>query len=129
MKIISINIRGLRGSVKCKYIKDLIWNEQGRMVCIQETESNNLDLNTLFLLWGTNEIGWVENKAIQSAGGLITMWRKNYFEMTGYINGTSYNIIEGNWKEGVRSQITVVNVYGFGTLCDKKQRYDKNLWK
>lgn len=52
-------------------------------------------------------------------GDLVTMWRCSSFELTSFTNGTNYRIIECMWKEGGRKPITVVNVYEFGTLCDK----------
>jgi len=91
------------------------------MICIQETKSKNLELGTLSSLWGTNEIGWVENEAIQSIKGIVTMWRSSCFEMISFINGANYSIIEGVWKEGTRRLVTVVNVYGFSTLREKSK--------
>jgi len=39
------------------------------MMCIHETKSKNLELFFISSLWGTNEVGWVENEEHQSAWG------------------------------------------------------------
>jgi len=62
-------------------------------------------------LWGSNEIDWVECGASNNTGGIITMWRKNYFKMLRSFNGSNYFVIEGEWKVGVGVQVTIVNVY------------------
>ena len=61
MKIISMNIRGIEGSIKRRYLSTLISNEQADMVCIQETKCSELNKESVFQLWGSNEIEWVEN--------------------------------------------------------------------
>jgi len=42
MKLISMNIRGVGGSMKRKYLGDLITKEQLDFVCIQETKYKEL---------------------------------------------------------------------------------------
>jgi len=37
MKIISLNVRGLGGSIKRNYVRDLIRKEHVEIVCLQET--------------------------------------------------------------------------------------------
>jgi len=57
MKIISLNIRGLGGSVKRRYLRELISLEQVGVVCLQETTSFEFGEGNCFLLWGSNDIG------------------------------------------------------------------------
>jgi len=70
MKIISINVRGLGGNVKRKYLRDLISKEQANMVCLQKTKCFVLSKESCYLLWGSNELDWVENGANNIAGGI-----------------------------------------------------------
>lgn len=56
MKIISLNIRGLGGNIKRRFLKDLIYKEQVRIVCIQETKCSEFDKENCFNLWDSNEI-------------------------------------------------------------------------
>jgi len=73
MKIISLNIRGLGGTIKRNYLRDLIYKEQTNMVCLQEMKCAGVSREKVCLLWGSNEVDWVENKVINSAGGVLTM--------------------------------------------------------
>jgi len=79
MKIISINIRGIGGNIKRNYLRNLINKEAEDMVCIQETKCSELSKESVFLLWGSNEVDWVENGASNNVGGIITVWRKGCF--------------------------------------------------
>ena len=76
-------------------------------------------------LWGSNEIEWVENGTVNNAGGIITMWRRSSFNMTSYFNGKSYSFVEGVWKVGVEIQITIMSVYSFGSLKERKEVWDE----
>ena len=73
MKIVSLNIRGLGGSIKRKYIRDLISKEQVDMICLQETKCSEFSKENGFLLWGSNDIGWIEVSACNNARGIIIM--------------------------------------------------------
>jgi len=79
MKLISMNIRGVRGSIKMKYMGDLIQKEHADFVCIQETKCKELGKEEIFKMWGVNDVEWVENGNDNGAGGVITMWRRNCF--------------------------------------------------
>jgi len=119
MKIISMNIRGLGGNIKRNYLRNLISKEQAYMMCIQETKSFELSKESVFLLYGSNEVDWVENGASNSVGGIITVWRKNCFQMSRFFNGMIFSIIEGLWKVGMGVPVTIGNVYCFGSLREK----------
>jgi len=125
MKIISMNIRGIKGSIKRRYVSTLISNEQVDMVCIQETKCSELNKESVFQLWGSNEIEWVENGANNSARGLITMWRKSCFQLSSFCNGRNFTIIQGLWKAGTDVFVTIVNVYSSGSLGDKKAVWEE----
>ena len=71
-------------------------------------------------MWGSNEIDWIEIGAVNNGGGIITMWKKDCFEMKRYINGNNFSIIEGVRKIGTPIEITVVNVYCGGILREKE---------
>lgn len=44
-------------------MRDLIGKEQAGIVCIQETKFEELRSERCKLLWGTKDIGWLENEA------------------------------------------------------------------
>ena len=110
MKIISLNIRGVGGALKRNYIRDLINREQVDMVCLQETKCSEFSREKVCLLWGTNEVEWVENKATNKAGGVLTMWSNKWFQLSSFVNGRNFTVLEGFWKRGNGAHITIVNI-------------------
>jgi len=76
-------------------------------------------------LWGSNEIEWMENEAVNNEEGIITMWTRSSFNMTNYFNEKSYSIVEGVWKVGVGIQITIVNVYNSDSFKERKEVWDE----
>ncbi|XP_068491914.1 uncharacterized protein [Phaseolus vulgaris] len=75
---------------------------------------------------GSNDIEWVENRACNNAGGSITMWMKNCFQMLRSFNGNNFSIIEGVWKSDdrfndfVRDKWTNYYMYGRGLFAFKE---------
>jgi len=75
----------------------------------------------VYFLWGSNEIDWVENKACNSVGGVLTMWSSKSFQKSKVVNDRNYFVIEGLWKRGNGVSVTGVNVYCSGSLREKKE--------
>jgi len=73
MRIISLNVKGLGGTLKRKYLSDLISKERADMVCLQETKCVEFSREKVCLLWGNNEVDCVENKVNNSVGGVLTI--------------------------------------------------------
>jgi len=40
-------------------------------------------------MWASNEIDWIEIGAVNNGGGVITMWKKDCFEMKRYRTGAT----------------------------------------
>ena len=93
MNILSLNITGIGGAVKKNYVRDMISREQVDMLCLQETKSSDFSRVKVFLIWGTNEVDWVENKAVNSAGGVITMWSNKVFQLSSFKNGRNFSVL------------------------------------
>jgi len=125
MKIVSLNIRGLGGSLKRKYIRDLISKEQVDMICLQETKCTEISKENGFLLWGSNDIGWIEVGASNNARGIITMWRNSRFQLVNSFRGNSFSAVEGVWKGGGGVQVMIVNVYSPNSLREKKTLWEE----
>jgi len=98
LKVIHIQI--VRGNVKKNYISNLVRKEEVFFFCLQETKYEQVNEERGYQLWGSNDVDWIENGAVNNGGGLITMWRKNAFELTSFRNGRGFTIIEGVWKIG-----------------------------
>jgi len=46
-------------------------------------------------------VDWVENKAVNKAGGVITMWSNKVFQFSNFKNGRNFSVLEGVWKRGL----------------------------
>jgi len=122
MKILSLNIRGVGGAIKRNYVRDLISREQVDMVCLQEMKCSDFSREKVCLLWGTNKVEWVENKVVNSAGGVITMWSNKAFQLSSFVNGRNFSVLEGVWKRGIGTHVTIVNIYYSGSPQKRKRR-------
>lgn len=45
-------------------------------VCIQETKCEKVSKERGYQLWGSSDIGWIENSVVNNGGSLLTMWKK-----------------------------------------------------
>ena len=82
MKIMTYNIRGLGGRIKRKVVKQLVKEKEVEMLCIQESKLEIVDLRICKQVWGDSEVEWKVIPALNSAGGIITMWNKGDFSVT-----------------------------------------------
>jgi len=108
-----------------KYISDLVKKQQVGFICLQETKCEHISKEKCYQIWGSNEINWIEIGTVNNGGGIITMRKKDCFEMKRYINGNNFSIIEGVWKVGMPIEITISNVYYGGTLREKRIIWDE----
>jgi len=53
------------------------------------------------------------------------MWRKSCFQLSSFCNGRNFTIIKGLWKVSAEVSVTIVNVYSFGSLRDKKAIWEE----
>jgi len=59
MLIVNLNIRGLGGSTKARYLRQIIACEGVKFMCLQETKIVVLSEAGCFSLWGDNKVGWL----------------------------------------------------------------------
>ena len=111
--------------MKISYLRDLIIKKEVGMVCLHKTNCSMFSKESCCYLWGSNKIDWVENSAVNNAEEIITMWRRSSFNMTSYFYGKFFSVIEGVWKVGVGVQITIVTMYSFGSLKERKEVWDE----
>jgi len=66
MKVISLNVRGLGGDIKWKYIKELIGKEKPGIMCAQETKLISVSASKCFGLWGVMTlVGFIEGLIVK----------------------------------------------------------------
>ena len=119
MIIVNLNIRGMGGSTKARYMRQIIACEGAEVVCIQETKTKELSDAKCYSLWGDNKIGWLHNEGDNGSGSLLTMWSKEDFSYMSHLMWKGFIVVIGIY---LKSNITcaVVNVYVNCNLNDKK---------
>lgn len=81
MLILNYNVRGLGSRVKVRAIRDLIVREKVDMVMIQETKLQEVNQRRCNTIWGDSNCEWRCSPAVNSAGGLLCIWRKDAFTL------------------------------------------------
>jgi len=119
MLIVNLNIRGLGGGTKTRYLRQLIVGEGAEFVSLQETKTTNFTEGRCFALWGDNRIGWVHNEGDNGGGRLLSMWHKEAFCYESHVMGKGFIVIVGQHLCSKR-RCVIANIYSSCTLKDKK---------
>lgn len=122
MKVLSWNVRGLGARSKKDMVKDLICLANPDIVVLQETRLNSLDRKVIKVIWSSRRIGWLALDAVNSAGGIVMMWKEDSISVSDSLVGIfsiSINCVFMNFVEGWISRI-----YG---PCSSKGRRD--FWR
>jgi len=98
MWIISINIRGLEGHLKWKYLKGIISKEGVDMMYIQETKLERLQNEICYNLWKDNNIEWFHKEAMNGSRGILTMWHKDSFTCDKQLTSQWFIVMVGKYK-------------------------------
>jgi len=119
MLIFNLNIRGLGGGTKVRYLRRCISLEGVEFMCLQETKAAKVTDARCFSIWGDNNIGWIHNGGENGSGSLLSLWHKDAFKYESHSMGKGYIAIVG--LHGKSSQrCCVVNVYAACNLKEKK---------
>ncbi|XP_068492295.1 uncharacterized protein [Phaseolus vulgaris] len=124
MIIVNLNIRGLRGSTKARYMRQIIACEGAKFVCIQETKAKVLSDAKCYSVWGDNKIGWLHYEGVNGSGSLLSMWYKEAFNYMSHLMGKGFIVVFGNYLK-FKITCAVVNVYANCNLNDKKMLWTK----
>jgi len=119
MLIVSLNIRGLGGGTKSRYLKNLISREGAEFVCIQETKLKGFTDARCFALWGDNRVGWIHYEGENGGGSLLSMWHKDMFCYESHVMGKGFIVIFGQHLRSTRKCV-IVNIYSACSLREKK---------
>ena len=123
MLIFNLNIRGLGGGTKARYLKRCIATEEVEFVCIQETKTVEITEARCFSLWGDNNIGWIHNGGANGNGGVLSMWHKDTFTYESHSLGKGYIATVGQHVKSAK-RCCVVNVYAACSLKEKKRLWE-----
>ncbi|XP_057452614.1 uncharacterized protein LOC130744447 [Lotus japonicus] len=120
MKILNLNVRGLANRVKWRGIRELVVAKKVEMILIQETKLQTVDALMCGLIWGDNDFEWKVVPAVNRAGGLLCVWRKDLFVLQNVMVGVGFMGLVGTW--GIQTQVcAIVNVYSPCNLEEKRR--------
>jgi len=74
MKIISYNVRGLRGWDKIREVQRLVRERCSTVVCIQETKFEGIDEFVCRSLSGSTVVGFSYRSSVGTSRGILTLW-------------------------------------------------------
>jgi len=123
MIIVNLNIRGLGGGTKARYLRPIIGCEEEKIVCLQETKTSELLDARCYTLWGDNKVGWIHNKGDNGSGSLLSLWNTESFSYESHVMGKGFIAISGQHLKS-SSRYVVPNVYSPCSLSGKK-----TLWE
>ncbi|XP_068485324.1 uncharacterized protein [Phaseolus vulgaris] len=119
MIIINLNIRGMGGGTKARYLNHLISREGAEFVCLQETKAMQCSDAKCYSLWGDNKVGWLHYKGDNGGGSLLSMWHKDVFIYDSHVMGKGFIFVFGLHVKA-NCRCGVVNVYAPCSLREKK---------
>ncbi|XP_058768181.1 uncharacterized protein LOC131641903 [Vicia villosa] len=121
MIILSLNIRGGGNWAKRKRVGFLIQKGDVDLCFIRETKLSGISLDSVRELWGGLEVEWSYLDANGAFGGILTMWKKDFFSLIYSFRGEGFL---GLCVEKDGKLTYYVNVYA---SCDKITR--RRTWK
>ncbi len=124
MIIVNLNIRGMGGGTKTRYIRHLIGKEEADFVCVQETKAKEISDARCFSWWGDNKVGWIHNKGEEGGGSLLSLWHKEVFSYENHLMGKGFIVVIGQHLKS-SSRCVVANVYSPCALNAKKTLWEE----
>ncbi|XP_022008089.1 uncharacterized protein LOC110907409 [Helianthus annuus] len=123
MNYLAVNIRGIGGEEKPKWISNLVKENKISFLCIQEVQVSNVDPIVVGRYWGKADMEWESVDARGRSGGLISVWDPGMFSKQSIVRHDSFLLISGSLA-GSNIYINIVNVYA---PCDVMRR--RLLWE
>ncbi|PWA76837.1 RNA-directed DNA polymerase, eukaryota [Artemisia annua] len=110
MKIISLNIRGVKRKGKADWIKEIIRKESPCVLGLQETKYTNISEDWVEELWGSRNFGFAQADAVGRSGGNLLIWDSNILSASGVFVGERFVAVRGSWK-GIEGDVMLANIY------------------
>ncbi|XP_021996006.1 uncharacterized protein LOC110893196 [Helianthus annuus] len=123
MNILSLNIRGIGGSSKSGWVKDMVSEHGISFLSFQESKSVGVSGSEITKFWGKSNFGMDFVKFVGLSGGLICVWDNKIFHQIGGSKNRHFLHIKGTLV-GCDSPVNVLNVYAPQGIPAKK-----NLWE
>ncbi|XP_058726281.1 uncharacterized protein LOC131597610 [Vicia villosa] len=122
MIIFSLNLRGGGSRAKRKRVGYHIQRGDVDICFIQGTKLSGIECNIVKEMWGDNQVEWSHLDANGASGGILTMWKKDFFNLNFSFRGEGYL---GLCVEKEGKLIYFVNVYASCDLTSRKRTWDR----
>lgn len=110
MIIISWNMRGLNARIKKTSLRKLINRHDPQFIFIQETKIETIESSLIKSVWNTNNIEWLFSPSIGNSGGILSMWKSDYFTLISHKLEKHWIALYGMFPS-INFHGTVVNIY------------------
>ena len=126
MNCISINIQGLGGLKKWRWVRDLCNFHRVNFLAIQESKLSHVELWKLCQLWGNTQFDFAISSARGMSGGIISLWNSGVFARSSITCCENYIVVDGHWiPDDVK--IRWINVYAPQSLPSKVDLWNNLL--
>lgn len=118
MIIISWNVRGLSAKIKKSSLRKLINAHDPKLIFIQETKLEVINPRTINSIWRTANVDWIFSPSNGNSGGLLIMWRTDYFVIESHNAEKNWIAIVGTIPS-MNFKGFLINVYN---PCDREDK-------
>ncbi|GMI75114.1 hypothetical protein HRI_001180700 [Hibiscus trionum] len=117
--VLSWNIRGVRRREKKKAIRDSCRRCKANFLFLQETKVESIQLADVRKIWPRNNSDFAVSPACGSAGGLLSIWDKEFFTASEIIIKRRFIILLGSVNE-TNFRCGLINTYGPSVDAEKE---------
>lgn len=110
MNYLSINIRGVGGDLKSKWIRELVGRNQVSFLAMQETQSSGLNEMVVKRFWGKKAFEFEVVEPDGRSGGMISIWDPSVFKKRDCVKCKNFLMVRGSIK-GYNEMVSIVNIY------------------
>lgn len=90
MKLLSINVRGMRKLYKRKWIKEIVGKEKVEFLAVQETKLSDISTQLVRTIWDSDDFSFATVNAKGKAGGLLWVWSNSSFSLHQCVSGDGF---------------------------------------
>ena len=119
---VSWNVRGLNARIKKSSLRKLIKSHAPHFVFIQETKMESFNPKIIKSLWNDANVEWLFSPSIGNSGGLLSMWKSDFFQMNLHSVNNNWIAIGGHFPSLNFSGV-MINIYN---PCNRESR--ANIW-
>ncbi|GJV26537.1 RNA-directed DNA polymerase, eukaryota [Tanacetum coccineum] len=119
MICLSVNVQGLGGNDKKKWVKNLCISNQVNFLSIQETKMAKINDFVVKAFWGNMSFDYATSSARGRSGGILCVWDNTLFKKRSVKVTEHCLCVEGTWLAS-NSDLLFISVYSPQDLSHKR---------